>query len=145
MRERKMAREKKETSSFFFFFLFFCFSCDWFYMLSTWLVTNNSLKSHNRPRSKQVKSTVRFISGYRTYQKNCGYYRMTLRVSSLFGFVFKFCFHHSILWFLSDKLWNLKTHFRCFKVIKTKLWWHFCKYTHIEGPTVRGLVATFDF
>ena len=56
---------------------------------------------------------------------------------SLFGFVFKFCFHHLILLFLSDELWKLKTHFRFFQVIETKLWWHFCKYTHIEGPTVR--------
>ena len=53
---------------------------------------------------------------------------------SLFGFVFKFCFHHSILWFFSDELWKLKTHFRCFQVMETKLWWHFCKYTHNEGP-----------
>ena len=44
---------------------------------------------------------------------------------SLFGFVFKFCFYHSIFWFLSDKLWKLKTHFKCFQVIKTELWWHF--------------------
>ena len=58
------------------------------------------------------------------------------RRETLFGCVFKFCFHHSILWFLSDKLWKLKTHFRCFQVIETELWWHFCKYTHIEGPTV---------
>ena len=54
---------------------------------------------------------------------------------SLFGFVFKFCFHHSILWFFSDELWKLKTHFRCFQVMETKLWWQSCKYTHIEGPT----------
>ena len=44
---------------------------------------------------------------------------------SLFGFVFKFCFHHLIFWFLSDKLWKLKTHFRCFQVIETELWCHF--------------------
>lgn len=37
----------------------------------------------------------------------------------------KFFFHHSILWFLSDELWKLKTHFRCFQVMETKLWWHF--------------------
>ena len=29
------------------------------------------------------------------------------------GFVW-ICFHYSIIWFLSDKLWKLKTHFRCF-------------------------------
>ena len=57
---------------------------------------------------------------------------------SLFGFVFKFCFHHSILWFFSDELWKLKTHFRCFQVMETKLWWQSCKYTHIEGPTSRN-------
>ena len=60
-------------------------------------------------------------------------------LKSLFGF----CFHHSILWFFSDELWKLKTHFRCFQVIETELWWHFCKYTHIEGPTVRGPAVTF--
>ena len=26
-----------------------------------------------------------------------------------------FCFHHSILWFLSYELWKLKTHFDCFQ------------------------------
>ena len=44
---------------------------------------------------------------------------------SLFGFVFKFCFHHLILLFFSDELWKLKTHFRCFQVMETELWWHF--------------------
>ena len=34
---------------------------------------------------------------------------------SLFGCVSSFCFHHSILWFLSDELWKLKTHFSCFQ------------------------------
>ena len=58
-------------------------------------------------------------------------------LNGLFGGVFSFYFHHSILWFLSDELWKLKTHFRCFQVMKTELWWYFCKYTHIEGPTVR--------
>ena len=48
------------------------------------------------------------------------------------------CFHHSILWFLSDELWKLKTHFRCFQVMETKLWWQSCKYTHIDGPTSRN-------
>ena len=57
------------------------------------------------------------------------------RRESLFGFVFKFCFHHLILWFLSNELWKLKTLFRCFQVMKTELWWQSCKYTHIEGPT----------
>ena len=56
---------------------------------------------------------------------------------SLFGFIFKFCFHHSIFWFLSDELWKLKTHFRCFQVIETELWWHFCKYTHNKELMVR--------
>ena len=44
---------------------------------------------------------------------------------SLFGFIFKSCFYYSIFWFLSDKLWKLKTHFKCFQVIKIELWWHF--------------------
>ena len=39
------------------------------------------------------------------------------QLSSLFGCVFSFCFHYSILWFLSNKLWKLKTHFGCFQVI----------------------------
>ena len=55
---------------------------------------------------------------------------------SLFGFVFKFCFYYSILWFLSDEIWKLKI-LRYFQVMETKLWWYFCKYTHIEGPMVR--------
>ena len=40
------------------------------------------------------------------------------RLRNLFGIVFSFCFHHLILWFLSDKLWKLKTHFRCFQFPK---------------------------
>ena len=39
-------------------------------------------------------------------------------LNGLFGDVFSFCFYHSILWFLSDKLWKLKTHFKCFQVMK---------------------------
>ena len=39
--------------------------------------------------------------------------------------------------FFSDELWKLKTYFRCFQVMETELWWHFCNYTHIKGPTVR--------
>ena len=46
-------------------------------------------------------------------------------------FFFSFCFNHSILWILNDKLWKLKTTFKCFWVMKTELWWHFAKYTHI--------------
>ena len=60
------------------------------------------------------------------------------RRESLFRFVFKFRFHHLILWFFSDELWKLKTHFRCFQVMETELWWQSCKYTHIEGPTSRN-------
>ena len=33
----------------------------------------------------------------------------------LFGWVLDHCFHNSILWFLSDELWKLKTHFRFFQ------------------------------
>ena len=69
-REHETAREIKEK------FVFFS-SCDWFYMLPTWLVIGNSLKSHKRSRSKQVKSMVRFISGYRTHKKKGGYCGMT--------------------------------------------------------------------
>ena len=29
--------------------------------------------------------------------------------------IFSFCFHYSILWFLSDELWKLITHFNCFQ------------------------------
>ena len=53
----------------------------------------------------------------------------------LFGFVFSFCFHHSILWFLSDELWKLKTHFRCFQVIKTELLGHCCKFLDLCGTS----------
>ena len=48
-------------------------------------------------------------------------------LKGLFEFVFSFCFYHSIFWFLSDELWKLKTHFRCFQVIKTGFPWHFGK------------------
>ena len=58
----------------------------------------------------------------------------------LFGFVFKFCFHHSILWFLNNALAKLKISFWCFWVMETELWWHFCKYTH-EGCIVRALLS----
>ena len=47
----------------------------------------------------------------------------------LFGFVFKFCFHYSILWFFSNELAKLKTSFGCFWVMEIELCWHFCKYT----------------
>ena len=68
---RRWERKKKRL-------LFFFFSNDWFNMLPTWPITGNSLKSHKRPKSKQVKSMFRFISGYYTHQKNKGgYYRMT--------------------------------------------------------------------
>ena len=60
----------------------------------------------------------------------------------LFGFVFSFCFHHSILWFLSDELWKLKTTFRCIWVMKTKLWRHFGKYTHIWGTHSQRVVKS---
>ena len=53
------------------------------------------------------------------------------RLSSLFGCAFSFYFHHSILWFLSDELWKLKTHFKCFQVIKTEFPWHFGNKTHV--------------
>ena len=64
------------------------------------------------------------------------------RKERLFGFVFKFCFPHSIFWFLSNELAKRKTSFGCFWVMETKLWWHFCKYTHIEGPTIRALLRS---
>ena len=44
--------------------------------------------------------------------------------------------------FFSDELWKLKTYFRCFQVMETELWWHFCNYTHIEGPTVRSFTLS---
>ena len=40
---------------------------------------------------------------------------------SLFGCVFKFCFHYSILWFFSNKLAKLKTTFGYFWVMETEL------------------------
>ena len=43
------------------------------------------------------------------------------RLRSLFGF----CFHHSILLFLSDELWKFKIHFRCFQFSKLSFQWHF--------------------
>ena len=65
---------------------------------------------------------------------------------SLFRFVFKYCFHHLILTFLSNDLTKLKTSFGCFWVMKTELWWHFCKYTHIwrtHGQNIITSGATF--
>jgi len=62
-REHETAREKKQIRL--FFPLFECFT----FMLPSWPVIGNSLKSYQRPESKQVKSMVKFISGYRTYTK----------------------------------------------------------------------------
>ena len=56
------------------------------------------------------------------------------RLSSLFGCVFNFRFYHSIFWFLSDELWKIKTHFKCFQVMDTELWWHFGKHTYLRNP-----------
>ena len=67
------------------------------------------------------------------------------RRGSLFGCVFKFCFHHSILWFLSDELAKLKTTFGCFWIMETELWWHFYKYTHISGTHGQREVASLPF
>ena len=47
------------------------------YMLPSWPVIGNSLKSYQRPESKQLKLMVKSISGYRTHTKKCRYYRMT--------------------------------------------------------------------
>ena len=61
-------------------------------------------------------------------------------LNGLFGNVFSFCFHHSIFWFLSDELWKLKTHFKCFQVIETKVWCIFVNtHTMRDPPT-----TTFD-
>ena len=54
----------------------------------------------------------------------------------LFGWVLDHCFYHSILWFLSDELWKLKTHFRCFQFLKLSFQWHFRNYTHIPNRNV---------
>ena len=43
---------------------------------------------------------------------------------------------------MSNELVKLKTSFWYFWVMKTELWWHSCKYTHIEGPTVRALLRS---
>ena len=51
------------------------------------------------------------------------------RLSNVFGFVFNIFFHHSIFWFLSNELWKLKTHFRCFQVMENWVMWHFCNFT----------------
>ena len=64
---------------------------------------------------------------------------------TLFGFVSSFCFHHSILWFLSDELAKLKTTFECFWVMETELWWYFYKYTHISGTHGQREVASLPF
>ena len=50
------------------------------------------------------------------------------------GFVLNFCFHHSILWFLSYKLTKLKTTFGYFQVMETESWWHFSKYIYLRDP-----------
>ena len=49
---------------------------------------------------------------------------------------FQFYFYHLILWFLSDELWKLKTHFRCFQFLKLSFYGIFIiKHTYM-GPTV---------
>ena len=54
---------------------------------------------------------------------------------SLFGFVFKFCFHHSTLTFLSNEIQKLKTSFMFFCVMKTELWWNICNFVELSSPT----------
>ena len=69
------------------------------------------------------------------------------RLSNMFGCVSSFCFHHSILWFLSDGLWKLKIHFKCFQAIKTQFPWHFRNKTHMHGTHYQCKVtpgAAFD-
>ena len=55
---------------------------------------------------------------------------------SLFGFVFKFCFHYSIIWFFSVSYENWKHILGVFKLWKQNYDDIFVN-THIEGPTVR--------
>ena len=43
---------------------------------------------------------------------------------------------------MSDELWKLKTHFRCFQVMESELWWHFCNYTHIWGTHSQAMVMS---
>ena len=42
---------------------------------------------------------------------------------------------HSILTFFSNEIQKLKTSFRCFWVIETELWWYFCNFAKLSGPT----------
>ena len=55
---------------------------------------------------------------------------------SLFRFVFKFCFHYSIIWFFSVSYENWKHILGVFKLWKQNYDNIFVN-THIEGPTVR--------
>ena len=58
-------------------------------------------------------------------------------------FVFSYCFHYSIIWFLSDELWKLKTHFRCFQFHDSIFNDIFVIKHTLKDPLVRS-AATFD-
>ena len=72
-RTQQRSREREHEPAICFFL---CLSV-WLYMLPSWPVIGNSLKSYQRPESKQLKLMVKSISGYRTHTKKCRYYRMT--------------------------------------------------------------------
>ena len=67
---------------------------------------------------------------------NSKYVSLMKKKKTLLGFVFSFCFYYSILWFLSNKLWKLKTYFRCFWFPKLSFQWHFHNLTHIPSCNV---------
>ena len=76
---------------------------------------------------------------------NSKYVSPMKKKKTLLGFVFSFCFYHSILWFLSNKLWKLKTYFRCFWFPKLSFQWHFHNLTHITSCNVRQTDWFFFF
>ena len=67
---------------------------------------------------------------------NSKYVSLMKKKKTLLRFVFSFCFYYSILWFLSNKLWKLKTYFRCFWFPKLSFQWHFHNLTHIPSCNV---------
>ena len=70
------------------------------------------------------------------FPHNSKYVSLMKKKKTLLRFVFSFCFYYSILWFLSNKLWKLKTYFRCFWFPKLSFQWHFHNLTHIPSCNV---------
>ena len=83
--------------------------------------------------------------------------RVGLTDEHLFGWVLDHCFHHSIIWFLSNELWKLKTLFKCFQfhnfvfncisIIKTTYWVPLVLSCQLSllSPTGHSLFSFFFF